>query len=313
MELFAAGDRSQLDTIKKWIDESDVFMLVLGGRYGSIEEESKKSYVQLEYEYAIQRSKPLFAVVVSEGALERRRLGEDGSYVEQKAIAQYAEFRKLVLSKTSRFFDDPKDVRLAVFETLGGFSREREFVGGWVPAAQASHPQPLIDEIGRLTEENKELRVELEQARKKFAGSQWGLDHSKVFDALRKIKTKVPAVLVKKANDEEIDLLDLFFANAERFGSGAVHSHFSADEVQKFLYFTVAPQLANFGLVSRQRAANGKYSEFVTTPAGHRFLAKVSVAAAELRQAPANSEEKASSGGQGSRLTTTRGRGGKKP
>lgn len=39
MELFKAG-KSQMVTIQKWIDESDVYMLILGGRYGSIEEES---------------------------------------------------------------------------------------------------------------------------------------------------------------------------------------------------------------------------------------------------------------------------------
>lgn len=37
MELFKAGNQSQLATIYKWIDASDVYMLILGGRYGSIE------------------------------------------------------------------------------------------------------------------------------------------------------------------------------------------------------------------------------------------------------------------------------------
>ena len=37
MELFTAGNKSQMATIERWIDESDVFMLILGGRYGSIE------------------------------------------------------------------------------------------------------------------------------------------------------------------------------------------------------------------------------------------------------------------------------------
>ncbi len=46
MELFKAG-RSQMENIHKWIDESDVYMLILGGRYGSIEEESGLSYAEL--------------------------------------------------------------------------------------------------------------------------------------------------------------------------------------------------------------------------------------------------------------------------
>ncbi|MCV5233546.1 DUF4062 domain-containing protein, partial [Escherichia coli] len=36
MELFTSGDQSQMDTIRRWIDESDVYMLILGGRYGSV-------------------------------------------------------------------------------------------------------------------------------------------------------------------------------------------------------------------------------------------------------------------------------------
>ena len=32
MELFVAGDESQWETIQRWIDDSDVFMLILGGR-----------------------------------------------------------------------------------------------------------------------------------------------------------------------------------------------------------------------------------------------------------------------------------------
>src|SRR5215211_737347 len=64
MELFAAGDESQMKVIERWIDESDVFLLILGGRYGSIEPISGKSYIHLEYEYAVSKEKPLFAVVI---------------------------------------------------------------------------------------------------------------------------------------------------------------------------------------------------------------------------------------------------------
>jgi len=50
MELFTSGDESQMDVIKQWIEESDVYLLILGGRYGSIEPKTGKSYIQLEYE-----------------------------------------------------------------------------------------------------------------------------------------------------------------------------------------------------------------------------------------------------------------------
>src|SRR5215471_2014903 len=72
MELFAAGDESQMEVIKQWIDESDVYLLILAGRYGSIDEKSGKSYTQLEYEYAVAKGKQLFACVIKESALDAR-------------------------------------------------------------------------------------------------------------------------------------------------------------------------------------------------------------------------------------------------
>jgi hypothetical protein len=72
MELFAAGDRSLMEVIERWIDESDVFLLILGGRYGSIEPESGKSYIALEYEYAQKQGKPFFAVVIEDDYLEEK-------------------------------------------------------------------------------------------------------------------------------------------------------------------------------------------------------------------------------------------------
>jgi Domain of unknown function (DUF4062) len=72
MELFAAGDQSQMEVIKRWIDESDAFLLILGGRYGSVDPTTKKSYVQLEYEYAQQKGKRFFAVVIDENYLDKR-------------------------------------------------------------------------------------------------------------------------------------------------------------------------------------------------------------------------------------------------
>ena len=66
MELFASGDESQWETIRRWIDDSDVFMLILGGRYGSLEPKTGKSYIELEYEYALKKKKSLFAAVISD-------------------------------------------------------------------------------------------------------------------------------------------------------------------------------------------------------------------------------------------------------
>jgi Domain of unknown function (DUF4062) len=131
MELFTAGDRSQMETIKQWIDESDVYMLILGGRYGSIEPTSGISYIELEYDYALQQSKPIFAVVITDAALEAKIKSGGSSYMEKDNPKELALFRKKVLSNISSFFEDPKDIKLCVHESLADFAANRD-LKGWV-------------------------------------------------------------------------------------------------------------------------------------------------------------------------------------
>src|SRR5438067_674443 len=102
MELFAAGDEKQMTVIRRWIDESDVFMLILGKRYGSIETESGKSYVHLEYEHALTNRKALFAVV---------RPGELVCEAHDSAstIAHAQELQKLVLCNMVRYWTEPNE------------------------------------------------------------------------------------------------------------------------------------------------------------------------------------------------------------
>src|SRR6266404_3133853 len=116
MELFTSGDESQMDVIKQWIDESDVYLLILGGRYGSIEPKSGKSYTQLEYEYALSKDKPLFSCVIQDSAIESRVKTEGTKVIEMQEPQKLKDFRALVLSKTSRFWEDAKDIKISIGE-----------------------------------------------------------------------------------------------------------------------------------------------------------------------------------------------------
>ena len=56
MELFAAGDESQFQAIRTWIDESDVFLLLLGGRYGSSIALTRRESIHPRYKKAVASS-----------------------------------------------------------------------------------------------------------------------------------------------------------------------------------------------------------------------------------------------------------------
>ncbi|MCI8529735.1 MAG: DUF4062 domain-containing protein [Lachnospiraceae bacterium] len=127
MELFKAG-KSQMETIRKWIDESDIYMLILGGRYGSIEEESGLSYTELEYQYALRKNMPVFAIVLSETFLEKKILSLGLCNVIEHTD-KYKAFKKLVMTKIIRTVNDCKDIQLAIHTTLNDFIHEYNLTG----------------------------------------------------------------------------------------------------------------------------------------------------------------------------------------
>lgn len=157
MELFKAGNETQLDTIYKWIDNSDVYMLILGGRYGSVEEKTRKSYTRLEYEYAINKGIPIFSVVLTDDLLKEKaiELGENKVY-EQNNTDKYKDFKELVLSKIVRMVNDSKDIKLAIHTTLVDFLEDYDMVG-WIRSNNAEANVTLLNQLNELTVENKKL------------------------------------------------------------------------------------------------------------------------------------------------------------
>lgn len=157
MELFAAGDESQLETICRWIDDSDVFMLILGGRYGSIEPKSGKSYIELEYEYATKNKKPLFAAVISDAYLEAKVKADELSAIETSHETLLKAFRETVTKKICRSFGDVSELKVIVFESLYRFERN-EGLDGWIRGSDVLDPKATLEEVDRLQIENASLR-----------------------------------------------------------------------------------------------------------------------------------------------------------
>ena len=86
---------------------SHVYLLILGGRYGSIELISGKSYIQLEYEYAIGRNMPFFACVI-ESALDQRVRALGATAIETANGQKMKEFGDSVLTKMVKLWNDPR-------------------------------------------------------------------------------------------------------------------------------------------------------------------------------------------------------------
>lgn len=159
MELFRSGDESQKDTITKWIEESDAYMLILGGRYGSIEPSTGKSYTHWEYDFAGELGIPRFAVVVSDKALDEKVRNHGRTVLEKEHVTKYESFKNDVLSKTSQFFHDIKDIQLTVMQTLNELT-SNDSLKGWVSGKEIQDVQELSNTIASLSKEIRKLREE---------------------------------------------------------------------------------------------------------------------------------------------------------
>ncbi|CAH0318113.1 DUF4062 domain-containing protein [Priestia megaterium] len=141
MELFQAASKSQFDIIKQWIEESDIYMLILGGRYGSIEPISGYSYTELEYHYALEANKPVFSIILSDSYLyQKRSYAPTYSVFEEKEKEKYETFKNLVKQKMIREIHSLQDIKAEVGYSIRALEQDPSYnFRGWI------RPNDFID------------------------------------------------------------------------------------------------------------------------------------------------------------------------
>lgn len=158
MELFGADDKAQMEVIRGWIADSDVFLILLGGRYGTVDTESGKSYTHLEYEHALALRKPVLAMVMTDDAIEARGR-TDLALIERENGALLKKFRTTVTDgRLVSFFRGDDDLKLHVMVALANADRREELVG-WMRGSEAEGAQEARRQVALLTNENAVLRA----------------------------------------------------------------------------------------------------------------------------------------------------------
>lgn len=132
MEQFHAAPASQWEVITKMIDECDFYLLVIGGRYGSIDKETGKSYTEKEYDYAKNKGLPVLALIKKDEAItdDKKDKGED-KYEKMKKLDGFREKVKNG-DNTIDFFTDLNSLKYAVSASLGNAVDYVDENMGWV-------------------------------------------------------------------------------------------------------------------------------------------------------------------------------------
>ncbi|WP_462252720.1 DUF4062 domain-containing protein [Ferruginibacter sp.] len=255
MELFSAGDESQMTVIERWIDESDIYLLILGGRYGSIDIKTGKSYTQLEYEYAMEKNKPLFSVVINNSIIEERVKKMGLVAIEQHNPKALELFRSSVLKNLVKFWDDTKDIKIAIHETLSEFGYRKELIG-WIRGDNSVDTTILAEQIARLTKENFELTSKLSNPETNSNSLYAGLSFSQLEGLLKEEGIEI--------SQKKINLLDFMITNGASLARNISSAIFNREGINK---------LMKYRLIESDDMGRVKFTE-----AGHSFYLKCIVA-----------------------------------
>lgn len=161
MELFPALDEEQFEFIKKVIDDSDYYLLIIGGRYGSLSDEGV-SYTEMEYDYAISKGVKVIALV--HGSPEK--LAVEKVEMNSEAQQKLQVFKKKVTTnRLVKFWDDAKELSGLVALSLPKTIKTYPAVG-WVRGNEATDNTELLKQLNDLRQENSKLEKQVDQLQK---------------------------------------------------------------------------------------------------------------------------------------------------
>jgi len=158
MELFPATDGDAWTLIQEVIKDSDYYLLVIGGKYGSIDEVTDLSYTEKEYDFASSLGKPTMAFIHGDPDNLTRSQIELDADKQQRLEAFMAKVR---LGHHVNLWTTPEDLVGKVLISLNKIIKSHPATG-WVKADRASSTETL--------EELAKTKIQLAELEGKNAG-----------------------------------------------------------------------------------------------------------------------------------------------
>lgn len=121
MEKFGARKETPLETCLNAVSRADIYIAIIAERFGSIEEKSKKSFTQLEYEKALEENKEILIYLIDEehALINPINIEHGNNYDLLK------NFKQLLKEKhTVDFFKNPKDLSEKIKNRLSELIKE---------------------------------------------------------------------------------------------------------------------------------------------------------------------------------------------
>jgi hypothetical protein len=278
MELFPATDEEQWEFIQKIIDDCDYYLLIIGGRYGSVTNDGI-SYTEKEFDYAVAKGLKVIALI--HGAPDNIPFGksEQDPVLRDKLLG----FKDKVMDgRLVRFWENagelPGLVALNLTKTI-----KRYPAIGWVRANNVAN-EDVLGEINELRKQNSLLKdslAEIESKQKPAIDGMADLDSNITIDGTFKTQQKgyqpkthefhcktnwreifslISPYLIEHPNDSSVKLK--LAANLKKIATGSSNGYSSTIDDQ--LFKTISIQLKAYGLTNTKylKTTNGGMALF---------------------------------------------------
>ena len=157
MELFPAVDEEQWEFIKSIIDDCDYYILIIGGRYGSVTADGI-GYTEKEYDYAISIGLKVLAFVHE----RPEEIPVRKSDIDPTLRANLSAFReKVTANRLVKFWSTPAELPGIVALSLQKTIKLYPAIG-WVRASEAASNEVLTD-LNELRKANDSLRAKVKE------------------------------------------------------------------------------------------------------------------------------------------------------
>jgi hypothetical protein len=310
MELFPAADDDQWSLIKKVIDDCDYYIVIVGGRYGSISD-SGISYTQMEYEYAVTQGKPIIGFIHRDPGSILASKTENSADGKLKLEA----FRSLVQQKMCKHWTNPSELGSVVSRSLVKLIKTNPAIG-WV-RGDLVPSESSSKEILLLKKRIEELETDLENARFQAPVGTEGLSQGndsfrinyayesfeetfikrdawkipassntethwdRLFATWNEIFSEISPSMINEASEERLNILLNDYIKAECL-TDVEEKHpkkkFSRFRISRDDFQTIIIQLRALGLISkskRQRSVKDGATYWTLTPYGDNLMTKL--------------------------------------
>ena len=181
MELFPASSEEQWSLIKRVIKDSDYYILILGGRYGSCDNDGM-GYTEKEYRYAMDIGKPVIAFLHKSPS----DIPVNKSEHTQEGRKKLKKFRELAQTQMIKYWTNPSElggvVSRSVIRLIEQFPQK-----GWVKNEGVVDELEVDKKIHFLIDENGKLHLENEYYKNIFSS----IDCDSPFTSFHEIKRNI--------------------------------------------------------------------------------------------------------------------------